>query len=365
MYSNQGGNMPNTPIHYSSLTGLPIGTQARNAPGSLPSGPTQAGHGAYGTVPTVPNPIDTQASALGGNLGNLASLYGLTTGTSAASAAGAATQYGANLPLYGQLTQQGSQNILNDLQGLVSPDVTNQLGILAAQRGVGFGGGSPNANAALLAALGKTSMGLQAQGQQELTSAIGRTPVGPAFNPASFLVSPGDMQSAQYAANVFGAAPNPAAAANAGLKQAQTGFGAGLGSMPNFGGVGGGGGRDALGFPITPDTGYGAGGPGMMVGGALGAPSTSNPNQAAANWNQWWNSGGQGTPWSGSYGQMTGEEAYQIGETGDFGPVGESNQNLSGFSGMPQTGEEWPGYTGSLWGGNDFGSGDVFSDIEG
>ena len=62
---------------------------------------------------------------------------------------------------------------------------------------------------------------------------------------------------------------------------------------------------------------------------------------------------------------MTGEEAYQIGETGDFGPVGESNQNLSGFSGMPQTGEEWPGYTGSLWGGNDFGSGDVFSDIEG
>ena len=170
------------------------------------------------------------------------------------------------------------------------------MGIGAAQRGVGFGADSPNSNAAYLAALGRTSQQLMSQGQQELTQAIGRTPVGPAFNPGSFLVTPGEQQQAQYAANLFNAAPNPAAAANAGLHQAQAGLGAGLnfGGMPNYGG--GGVGRDALGFPITPDSGYGAGGPPEIFGGSMASGtnvSGTTPNNLAA-WNQWWNTGSQG-----------------------------------------------------------------------
>ena len=208
---------------------------------SLTPGPTQPGQGAYGTVPTVPNPIATAGGAITGNIGNLGSLYGLTTGTSGASAAGANQQYLQNLPGYAALTSTGSSNILSDLHGQVSPDVINLLGQQAAERGVGFGAGSPNSNAALLSSLGRTSMGLQAQGQQELTSAIGRTPVGPAFNPASMLVSPGDVQGAAYGANVLGAAPNPSDAAGAAIAAARSGLAAGRGAVPGAPAIGGGG----------------------------------------------------------------------------------------------------------------------------
>ena len=321
------------------------------AAANLTSGPTQAGKGAYGAVPTVPNPIATAGQAIGGDIGNLAGLYGLSTGASGASAAGAAAQYGANLPLFGPLMQQGSQNILNNLQGIVSPDVKNQLGILAAERGVGFGADSPNSNTALLAALGQTSMGLQNLGQTQLGQAIQRTPVGPAFNPASMLVTPGEQQQAQFYGNLFGAAPNPAAAANAGLKQAQTGLnqGLGLGGMPSYGG-GGGGLRDALGFPITQDTGYGAGGPGMVAGGALGAPTSSNENLAG--WNQWWNSGSQG-PMTGGEGQMT--------------TMGGGATDWANLFGEDATGSDWQAGMPSDQGyGSDFfGGGDIFADIGG
>lgn len=205
--------------------------QAPTAPGSatVTSTGTQPGSGAYGAVPTVPNPLTTASQSILGNIGNLASLYGLTTGTAGASAAGAQQQYLQNLPGYAGLTSAASQNIASDLAGHISPDVVNQLSQLAAERGVGFGGGSPNANAALMAALGKTSMGLQQQGQQELTAAIGRTPVGPAFNPASFLVSPEQQQQAGMAANLYASAPNPTLAAQAAESAANRGINTGLG----------------------------------------------------------------------------------------------------------------------------------------
>lgn len=224
---------PNDPYWEQQVTYSPGSPyyHAPTAPGSatVTSTGTQPGAGAYGAVPTVPNPLTTASQSILGNIGNLASLYGLTTGTAGASAAGANQQYLQNLPGYAGLTSAASQNIASDLAGHISPDVVNQLSQLAAERGVGFGGGSPNANAALMAALGKTSMGLQQQGQQELTAAIGRTPVGPAFNPASFLVSPEQQQQAGMAANLYASAPNPTMAAQAAEAAANRGINTGLG----------------------------------------------------------------------------------------------------------------------------------------
>ena len=366
------GRAYTNPVTGASISSpVPGGSNAAN----LTGGPTQAGKGAYGAVPTIPSPIATAGQAIGGDIGNLAGLYGLSTGTSGASAAGAATQYGANLPLFGPMTQAGSQNILNNLQGIVSPDVTNQLAQMAAQRGVGFGAGAPNTNAALLSALGQTSMGLQNLGQQQLTSAIGRTPVGPAFNPNQFLVTPGEQQGAQTAANIFAAAPNPAAAANAGLKQAQQGLNTGLGLGGTGGFAGGGGLRDALGFPISQDTGYGGGGPGMIAGGALGTPST--PNDNLAGWNQWWNTGTQGamtTPggsqpsWMEQYGAGTpvgtletpgGEQSY-IDPFGGYG-----GQYADAYSQGQGQGFQTGMASDQGYGSDFFGGGDIFSDIGG
>jgi hypothetical protein len=228
--------VPNTPGAVTGGTAGAGGTPVwGNNPGGLPilpGGPTQLGSGAYGTVPTMPNPIFTAGQSISGNIGNLGGLYGLATGTGRASALGANQQLLTNLPGYAGLTTAASRNIASDLAGQVSPDVINLLQQTAAERGIGFGSDSPNTNAAFLRALGLTSMGLQAQGQNELTGAIGRTPTGPAFNPNQFLVDPGTMQGAQYGANVLRSAPNPTDAANAAIAAASAGFGRGQRSMP-------------------------------------------------------------------------------------------------------------------------------------
>mgnify|MGYP001564777869 FL=1 len=56
----------------------------------------------------------------------------------------------------------------SQLGGQLSPDVINQIAQRAAERGAGRGivAGSPNANAAYLAAIGKTSYDVQQAGQR-------------------------------------------------------------------------------------------------------------------------------------------------------------------------------------------------------
>ena len=93
------------------------------------------------------------------------------------------------LPQYGRLASQSSQNILGLLRGQVPEDVTQQIQQRGAERGVAMGSpGSPNANAAWLRALGLTSLGLQQQGEQNLTGAVARTPIPELWNPLSLYV---------------------------------------------------------------------------------------------------------------------------------------------------------------------------------
>lgn len=225
---------PSNPYIVSSVApGQSIGSYARPrvtvTPGASDTGdlsPAYSGWtAAYGGIPTVPSPISTAGTAITGNLANLSDLYQLSGNVNAFNIGEAAAPYAANLPNYQAMIEQSSGNILSRLKGEVPTDVVNQLVQNAAERGIMTGStGGPNENAAYLRALGLTSLGLQTQAEGELTGAIGRTPVPQLFNPSTFFVTPEQQQQAQLAANIYGAAPNPAAAAIQAQQTAQQAY---------------------------------------------------------------------------------------------------------------------------------------------
>src|SRR6267378_1254780 len=130
-----------------------------------------------------------QGAAIGGNLAQLAQLYQLAMGAGKASGAGASANLDASLPG----ASGGLEDLLKlsegELAGQVDQPTINNLVQLGAERGVSIGSpGSPNANAALMQALGRTTQGTEQLGAQNLATAIGSTPTGPQFEPASMLV---------------------------------------------------------------------------------------------------------------------------------------------------------------------------------
>ena len=212
---------------------VPSGGTPIAAPTAIP----QTYSPVYGGIPQVPSPTSTAGGAIGGNITNMADLLKMILGASGASAAGAQSQLQSNLPGYAPMTQQASTDILSNLQGQIPQDVKNQIIQSAAERGISVGAGSPNANAALLRAMGLTSLGLENTGQQQLTAAIGRTPVGPAQNPANYLVTPAQQQAAAEEQAILNAAPIPAQAAQARLNQLLAGLNAGRGAYGGGGGL--------------------------------------------------------------------------------------------------------------------------------
>ena len=159
--------------------------------GNTLTGSTQSGAGAFGSVPTVPNPITTASQAIAGNLGNLANIYNIVQGAN---------------PLIGKQRGVASEY----LSGQVPDDVVNQILQRAAERGIATGSpGSPNANAAYLRALGLTSLDLTGKGF-DMASNLGRDVYS---MESPFFVKPEDMQAAQLAANIYAASPNPTLAA--------------------------------------------------------------------------------------------------------------------------------------------------------
>ena len=186
---------------------------------------------AYGSIPTIPSPTATAGQSIAGNTGNLGSLYGLATGTGQASGAGAAAQYNTLLPGLSGLESQASGDITQELSGQLPQDVMNQIEQSAAERGIATGSpGSDNSNAAMLKALGLTSLGMEQTGQQALGQLIGETPTGPAFNPATQQPTAGDQQSAAGANAIYQSAPNPTAAAKANLAATGAGLAGGMGA---------------------------------------------------------------------------------------------------------------------------------------
>lgn len=97
-------------------------------------------------------------------------------------------QYKANLPGYANAVGQRSENTQQMLEGDLPQDVVNQIAQQSAERGIGGGGGGPNANAAYLRALGLNSLDMMQQGSAQLTQSIADTPVAELWNPASLFV---------------------------------------------------------------------------------------------------------------------------------------------------------------------------------
>lgn len=181
--------------------------------------------GAYGGIPQVPNPTATAGGAAAGNLDNLPAIKDLATQTTTLNNALARSGYEANMPGYGSMLGKASANAGNLLAGILPPDVLRQIQQTAAERAVAIGSSdSPNSNAAMLRALGLTSLDLQGKGAEEFGKLVHLTPTGPAFNPATMMVSPGDVQAAQTAANVYSASPIPWQAAQANLNAMLTGL---------------------------------------------------------------------------------------------------------------------------------------------
>ncbi len=196
----------------------------------LPGTQTYGYNPSFGGVPSVPSPQASQQTAIGGNQMTLSDLYNLAQGTGAASAAGANQQLVQNLPGYQGLVGQSSQNIGSLLKGKIPQDVLDLLSQQAAERGIQIGSpGSPNALSSELLRYFGGSLGAQQMGEQQLSGAIGRTPQGPAFNPATMFLDPQAQQQWAYLASQLEAAPIPAAAAGANLAALNRGVGAGYG----------------------------------------------------------------------------------------------------------------------------------------
>ncbi len=198
------------------------------------------------------------------------------------------------LPGYNASLGNIGANIQSETAGVLPDDVKRQLAQAAAERAVRTGtAGSENADAAYLRALGLTSLDLTGRGQAQLQSILPQLPgVGISENP-NFYVNPAQQYERDLQENIFKAAPDPTAAAAAGLGAVQSGFNAGRGSMVSGG------------FPGLPAAGGNAGetaafmarpweqpNPGAVGGTNLYDPATSGfqPGSAGAfsNWNSFY-----------------------------------------------------------------------------
>lgn len=169
----------------------------------------------FGGKPGVPSPVATAGEAVTGNLANYPDINKLIEDINATNERAVMGNVETNIPNYTGLIGQRSANIEANLAGQVPTDVQQLLRQQAAERGVAAGiPGSQAIDYSNLLSLGLTSLGRQDVGAQQLGSALTTVPHVPIADPSSMMVSPGDIQGAQYAANVIGAAPDPSAAAN-------------------------------------------------------------------------------------------------------------------------------------------------------
>jgi hypothetical protein len=256
----------------SALTGLPITT------------PTVPGY----TPPSFNYAPGSTTTGTG-----TTSLTDLTSYINALNRQGQSAANQARIPGAANLEAQSSANIGSELQGQLPADVLRLIQQQGAERGVATGSpGSPNSNAAYLQALGLTSLDLTQRGQQNLTSAYGRNPAAPLFDPTTQLLTP--YQSGTL--NLEGgrlALEQQTEADRVALEQRRLDQEAAL----RGGGGGGGGGRGGTPATALPSdiTGYGgefvaAGGPTAATGSVLGALAPDFGQQ------QWWSSIGYGTP---------------------------------------------------------------------
>ena len=196
-------------------------------------------------------------------------------GTDVPAAIGAGTQVYSQLPGYSQDIANIGTNITAETAGQLPQDVITEIQQQAAQSGATTGG----SNAAYLKALGLTSLGLESTGLSNLETTLQGLPGAAEANNPNIYPTTGQALDAAQQNSVWAAAPDPLAAAQAGLAATGAGYGAGAGSV---------GGR----LPATPTVAAGAPPPEVMLQGGDGGDSGNAAGSPGAltNWTSWYKS---------------------------------------------------------------------------
>jgi len=273
----------------------------------------------YGGKANVPDPSASAASAISGSSGNLASLYSLGSSLNQYQTGQATAAQEALTPGYTANMDKWASDISDLLAGKVSSGTINTISQQAAERGISSGIAGSQANQSdLLRALGLTSQGLQATGATQLQQMIAASPKVNLFDYKSYLTSPGDVQSAQYAANTIGSAADPATAAQAAQNAALSGVSSGLSAAGSSPGVSGGSSGSSIASLLSSILGGGSAA-GVGVGSLFGNSGALGGGNSNMNFNDWYNQvygAGGATPSASDY---TGDESFSPYTTGAGG----------------------------------------------
>lgn len=196
---------------YSGLygPGSPGYTDPGAGTGTL-SGGVDFGGGAYPGKPVVPDPRTITSQVTDANLANLGKFQDLASQTNKFNQEQALLPYTGTDPNFLANRSIESGNVNQQLQGQVPLDVWRQIQQGAAERGVRMGSpGSPNANAAMLAALGTNSIAMQNLGRTGQHQLYADTPVGKQLDPSSLFTNANDLYSAQLLASIYASQANP------------------------------------------------------------------------------------------------------------------------------------------------------------
>lgn len=216
---------------------MALGTFVRNGGGPYGGIHPPGWDEAYGGVPIAPNIVTSAGDATAGNLKNLPDILKLASGVNAANYGELMKQIMAGFPGYTDATAKAAGNIQGNLAGTINPDVKYNLGQAAAERGVARGGVLTDAD--YLRGLGVTSQERQDLGAKQYQEFLAGVPKAPLYDVSKSFLNPEDIYKSQLQQNVFAAAPNPRAKAEAetaallsGMRQGQRQTAPGVWSRP-------------------------------------------------------------------------------------------------------------------------------------
>jgi hypothetical protein len=202
---------------------------------SLRTGTTGNYNPAYGGVPQVPNIIDVYGQGIAANQKYLPQLTQLGSSITGATEEELLNNLRRALPGYDTSVAKSMGNIGALQRGEIPQDVSNLISRQAAERGIATGlYNSPNANAALLGALGQTSLGLQNEGEKQMSALVNRTPQAQPYDVSRLFLNPTDLYESQLLANIYKSAPVPEAAARQMTADAAAGYHLGRNNVPSY-----------------------------------------------------------------------------------------------------------------------------------
>lgn len=201
------------------------------------SGGTSSYDPVFGGKPAPLSVNKSMQDALAAALANFGSLTNLAGQTNDFNQQQILDQLAMALPGYGNMVAQSSQNIQDNLAGLIPQDVQDAIQNSAAARAVGGGYGGSGMHRNLVARdLGLTSLGLKNTGvtqAQQQAANTRQTATSPMVDLQNMFVTPTQALDVQAGNNTVAAAPDPAARAAYEKKLFDDYYGLGPGGVGN------------------------------------------------------------------------------------------------------------------------------------